>query len=76
MRRYEIRNKGLASRRWLAVLLVALGAGLVGAFSFASQEDPAPKLAPQPQNTVIRTTPDAPQDVPPPVAPARQARAD
>jgi len=70
MRRFKLRDAatGNGKSRLLSLLLIlALGAGVLGAYSFASQDSANPANQPQAQSAVIRTTPDAPQEVPPPV---------
>ncbi len=58
-------------RLWSAVAVMALGIGVLGAYSFASQEIERAGSLPMTPSAVIRTTPDAPHEVPPPVEATR-----
>jgi len=58
------------ARLWSA-MAVALGIGALGAYSFASQGIEQPGSLPMTPSAVIRTTPDAPHEVPPPVEASR-----
>lgn len=74
MRRFKLRDAttGNGKSRLLSLLLIlALGAGVLGAYSFASQDSTNLANQAQTQSAVIRTTPDAPQEVPPPVEPTK-----
>jgi len=70
LRRYKIRTAEFSSRKskLLSAMVVVALIGALGAFSFASQDTVRSKSLPRVTATVIRTTPDAPQEVPPPVA--------
>lgn len=69
------RTKGQkASRKaglWSAMAVMALGISALGAYSFASQPIEQPGSLPMTPSAVIRTTPDAPREVPPPVEATR-----
>jgi len=70
IRRTPSRNFEAANRRsrvLSALVVMALGIGALGAYSFASQETSQPKSLPLTPSAIIRTTPDAPHEVPPPV---------
>ncbi|MDR3527353.1 MAG: hypothetical protein P4L57_08730 [Rhizomicrobium sp.] len=58
------------ARLW-SVVAVAVGIGALGAYSFASQAIDPPGALPMTPSAVIRTTPDAPHEVPPPVEETR-----
>lgn len=75
MRHFKVQEGEIDSRtsRWLAAAVMALGVGVLGAYSFASQEPVQPKSLPLTPSSVVRTTPDAPREVPPPVAPETSA---
>ena len=53
------------------VVLMALVIGALGAYSFAQQSGAQPGPLPLTPSAMIRTTPDAPHEVPPPVAPTK-----
>lgn len=69
MRRYKIRAAEFSSRKSKVLSALVVGAliGALGVFSFASQDAARNTSLPRVTTTVIRTTPDAPQEVPPPV---------
>ncbi|GAA0536519.1 hypothetical protein FHS83_003337 [Rhizomicrobium palustre] len=75
MRRHRIRVTEVTTRysRLLSLLAVAvMGVVVLGAFSFASQHVTPDKAPAAVQSEVIRTTPDAPREVPPPVEEAKR----
>ena len=73
MREDKINLEGSNRRLRLvgAIAVMALGIGALGAYSFAEQGREQPGAVPMTPSAVIRTTPDAPHEVPPPVAPTK-----
>jgi hypothetical protein len=64
-------RKDRRSRLVGAIAVMVLGIGALGAYSFASQANESPGSLPLTPSAVIRTTPDAPHEVPPPVEATR-----
>jgi len=73
LRRDKIDRAGSNRRLRLvgAIAVMAIGIGALGAYSFAEQGREQPGALPLTPSAVIRTTPDAPHEVPPPVAPTK-----
>lgn len=73
-RRREKHDRDCRARRARligALAVTALGIGALGAYSFASQRLELPSSPPLASSAVVRTTPDAPREVPPPVEETR-----
>jgi hypothetical protein len=72
-RREKHKRESRDRRRKLvgAIGVMALGIGALGAYSFASQNHSLPNALPLTPSAIIRTTPDAPREVPPPVEPTK-----